>query len=235
MLGGRASRRRGGAPRGARRASRGARRALPAAYCFSARGLVAALVAFGFAGCGLAAGLSEASNGFGSALATAPASPPVPAAAPGTVASDARRAVLVRGSAPVRGVPPLGRNALAALYGAYSLPGQATAVDGAAASAVMTAEVWYTAEPVALGASWAIVACRGLPSGWLSYESRPKADGPPTWALQAAEYWLFVRFSAPYAAPCAFAAALADRFDWFRRYGGSEADLAFPALLELAL
>lgn len=225
MEGGRASKRRGGALRRENRAR-------PAAYVFTARGLVAALVAFGFAGCGLATGLTEWSDGFG-AVAAPPASAPVPAGAPApaTATVDARRAVLVRGSAPVRGVPPLGRNALAALYGAYSLPGQATTAAGAAAS---TAEVWYTAEPVALSASWTLVPCRGLPTGWQAYESRPKADGPPTWALKAAEYWLFVRFPAAYAAPCAFAAALADRFDWFRRYGGSAADLAFPALLELA-
>jgi hypothetical protein len=230
MDGGRASKRRDGA-------QRGAHRALPAAYGFSTL-VVAALVACSLAGCGLAAGLSESWAGFGSEPAkpppAAPALVPAGATAPATATVDARRAVLARGSAPVRGVPPLGRNALAALYGAYSLPGQATTADGAAATAASMAEVWYTAEPVALSASWAIVACRGLPSGWLSYESRPRADGPPTWALKAAEYWLFVRFPAGYAAPCAFAAALADRFDWFRRYGSSVADLAFPALFELA-
>lgn len=229
MEGGRASKRRNGAPRGARRAR-------PAAYGYTARGLVAALAACSLAGCGLAAGLSESWDGFGAEAAkptaAAPALVPAGAPAPATSTVDARRAVLARGSAPVRGVPPLGRNALAALYGAYSLP-SAAATDAAAAAA-LTAEVWYTAEPVALSASWTLVACRGLPSGWLSYESRPREEGPPTWALKAAEYWLFVRFPAAYATPCAFAAALADRFDWFRRYGGSAADLAYPALLELA-
>lgn len=205
MDGGRASRERGEA----QRVAPGAR---SAAYALIALG------AFGLAGCGLAAGLSEASDGFGAAPA------PIVSGGPAAISGDEGRAVLARGSAPVRGVPPLGRNALAALYGAYSLP----------ASAGLTAEVWYTAEALALGAAWTPVACRGLPGGWLAYESRPKADGPTAWALKAGEYWLFIRFPAGYAAPCAFAAALADRFDWFRRYGVSAADLAFPALLELA-
>lgn len=225
MIGGRASNRRGGA----RLAERPARSA--------AALVVVALGALGFVGCGLAAGLSEKSDGFGAeaaeaAAANTEAAAMVPAGAPAAADGGARRAVLARGSAAVRGVPPLGRNAMAALYGAYSLPSPATTAAGEPGDP--SAEVWYTAEPVALGASWALVACRGLPSGWLAYESRPKGDDPPAWALKAAEYWLFVRFPAGYAAPCAFAAALADRFDWFRRYGGSAAELAFPALLDLA-
>lgn len=253
----------------------------------TALGAAALLAAWSPAACGLAAGLSEIADGF----EVAPERSAVSAAetagsqAPGSVSGapavssiDGRRAVLIRGTAPVRGVPPLGRNALAALYGAYRLPGAGTktpagsdmpaaasssAADntpagasspaaantpaatvtssaddtpagGAAQAAAATAEVWYTAEPIALGAAWALTACRGLPSGWLAYESRPKADGPPAWALKAAEYWLFIRLPEDYASPCAFAAALADRFDWFRRYGDAAAELAFPALLELA-
>lgn len=235
MEGGRASNRRGGARRPERRAR-------PAAYALIALGAFG-LVAYSLAGCGLAAGLSDAAGDFGTGAMPAPAPPAESAGTQPTNAVGARRAVLVRGSAPVRGVPPLGRNALAALYGAYTLPGPAASAGEAAGvtsagpgstNAAPTAEVWHTAEPVALGASWTLVPCRGLPTGWQAYESRPKADGPPTWALEAAEYWLFVRFPAGYASPCAFAAALADRFDWFRRYGGSAADLAFPALLELA-
>lgn len=242
MVGGRASNRRGGALRGARRAR-------PAAYALIALG-ACGLAAYSLAGCGLAAALSEASDGLGAETAPPPGQgPAAPDSGPAPPTGGERRAILVRGSAPVRGVPPLGRNALAALYGAYSLPGQVMTAPAAASAgeaagvtsagpdssnAALTAEVWFTAEPVALGAAWTLVSCRGLPGGWLAYESRPKADGPPAWALKAAEYWLFIRFSAGRAGPCAFAAALADRFDWFRRYGGSAADLAFPALLELA-
>lgn len=188
------------------------------------------------ASCGLAAGLSESSQGFGAEAAPAqPAAPnTVPIGSSAALAAGERRAFLARGSAPVRGVPPLGRNALAALYGTYSLPITPEAAPEAATGTARMAEVWYTAEPVALGAAWTLVSCRGLPAGWLAYESRLNADGSPSWALKAAEYWLFIRFPAGYAAPCAFAAALADRFDWFRRYAGSAAELAFPALLELA-
>jgi hypothetical protein len=57
-------------------------------------------------------------------------------------------------------------------------------------------------------------------------------DGHEVLVLETESYRLFVSLPIGFGAACRFAAALSERFDWFRRYAALPSDLSFPALLE---
>jgi hypothetical protein len=136
------------------------------------------------------------------------------------------RAVLVEGSAPVKGLPGFGRNALSALYGKYAYP-QGSDVPP------LEVSVWFTREILVMPATWGKGACRTVPPGFSMLAAPPEADGSVLWSLAGIEYTLFVRIPAGMADPCAFIAVFADRFSFFYRYTTRPEDVSFPAILEL--
>jgi hypothetical protein len=139
-------------------------------------------------------------------------------------------ALLIRGSERVRGLPFLGQNALDALTGSYALRD----ADGS----IMELDLWYCAEPLIIPADWGRRACPGLPPAF-ALRAAPQApalggirDGHEVLVLETESYRLFVSLPIGFGAACRFAAALSERFDWFRRYAALPSDLSFPALLE---
>lgn len=151
------------------------------------------------------------------AAAEARAAPPHPAAflKPG-------RAVLARGTEPARGLPFFGPNAIEGLYGRYEL---ALEPNGAR----YAVELWYTRAPLVLPSAWTRADCAAAPRGSLS----SSGEGSVSWYLPGEGYALLVRFPSEYPDPCRFAAVLAERFAFFRRYAPDEAAVSFPAILEL--
>ncbi len=138
------------------------------------------------------------------------------------------KAVLARGNVPVRGLPFLGRNALAALWGSYSLRGQDESI---------VIEAWHCAEALIIPAGWAPVRCPGLPSGFRALAAPGGLPGlnpgSALWILEAPDYRLFIAFPSGWDRACAFAAVFAERFDWFRRNAAVPSDLSFPVVLDL--
>jgi hypothetical protein len=143
---------------------------------------------------------------------------------------QAGTALLIRGSERVRGLPFLGQNALAALTGSYALR------DGD--GSIVELDLWYCDEPLIIPADWVRRACPGLPAAFTLRAAPPGSslsgirEGYEAWALETDSYRLFVSLPAGFGAACRFAAALSERFDWFRRYATLPSDRSFPALLE---
>ncbi|HAE23618.1 MAG TPA: hypothetical protein DCG47_15060 [Spirochaetaceae bacterium] len=139
-------------------------------------------------------------------------------------------ALLIRGSERERGLPFLGQNALETLTGRYALSDE----NGGA----LELDVWYCAEALIIPASWSARACTGLPAGLTLRAAPPEpalggvAKGRVLWVLEASSYRIFISLPDGFADSCRFAAALGERFDWFRRYAALPSDLSFPALLE---
>jgi len=146
------------------------------------------------------------------------------------IAAKAGTALLIRGSARERGLPFLGQNALETLTGSYILAGD----DGAPAEI----DLWHCAEPLIIPAAWSPRSCPGLPAGFVLRAAPPAAAlagiplGRALWVLEAASYRIFMSLPAEFGGACRFAAALGERFEWFRRYAAAPSDLSFPALLE---
>jgi hypothetical protein len=136
----------------------------------------------------------------------------------------------VRGSSRERGLPFLGQNALDTLTGIYALsPG-----DGAESRI----DLWYCAEPLIVPAAWSPQSCPGLPAGFALKAAPPEPalagvrEGHALWVLEAVSYRIFMGLPVGFADACRFSAALAERFDWFRRYAAMPSDFSFPAILE---
>jgi hypothetical protein len=173
----------------------------------------------GRTGAGTPAGMPDGGTDDSTAAARDDTGPALLALKPG-------RAVLVEGTAPVRGLPGFGRNALPALYGTYAFP-----QDGA--STPLEIELWFTREILVMPADWGKAPCRTGPLGFTMLAAPTEADGSALWALAGAEYTLLVRFPQGMASPCAFIAVLADRFSFFYRYSARPEDVSFPAILDM--
>lgn len=143
------------------------------------------------------------------------------------------KAILVRGSASVKGLPFLGQNAIPALTGVYALP----AADG---KTTFEVPVWYSAEPVLLPAGWVTIAFPGLPAGHSvsgSPPGQPPSGLPPEietlLAVDAGSYRLFIGLPRGTEVSTRFVAVLSERFAWFRQHAMNPADISFPAVLEI--
>jgi hypothetical protein len=131
--------------------------------------------------------------------------------------------VLVRGTERVRGIPVFGRNAIPALFGEYLVM---------VGAEVLSIQIWYTREPLAVGVDWIVPVCRGLPSAVRLLSSRT-ADGGELVVATSPDYQLAMVFPPAYSESCRFTVVLIERFSWFMGYAAREEDYSFPAFLEL--
>ncbi|TFG84096.1 MAG: hypothetical protein E4H20_04085 [Spirochaetales bacterium] len=104
------------------------------------------------------------------------------------------KAILVRGSASVKGLPFLGQNAIPALTGVYALP----AADG---KTTFEVPVWYSAEPVLLPAGWVTIAFPGLPAGHSVSGSLPDSRHPAC-LPKSRRYWRWMRVRIAFLSAC---------------------------------
>jgi hypothetical protein len=190
--------------------------------------LVAAMFAALFASCGADDGRIGAGTTAGEAAGDKAGTMAVTQddAGPALLAMKPGRAVLVEGTAPVKGLPGFGRNALAALYGKYAFPQDSV-------SPPLEIELWFTREILVMPAAWGKAPCRTQPFGFTMLAATPEADGSALWSLAGSEYTLLMRMPPGMASPCAFIAVLADRFSFFYRYSARPEDVSFPAILDI--
>lgn len=146
------------------------------------------------------------------------------AAAPHASAQAAPvRAVLVRGTLSVRGVPHLPVNSIPALYGEYR----------AAAGLI---RVWVVREELFLTPEWEEFTFKPAGGARIRAYSRPvgTAEGPGTaYALRDSSYWILAEVPAPAGDPVPFLDALTVRLAYFAAQARSPSDLSLPAVLEL--
>lgn len=145
------------------------------------------------------------------------------AAAPSASAQVAlARAVLVRGTLSVRGVPNFPANSIPALYGEYRLRSS-------------TIPVWVVRDELYLTPEWAEIPFRSPTGTRIPAYSRPvtTGEGPRTvYALRDSAYWIVAETPLEYADPGPFLEALASRLAYFASQAKSPGDLSLPAVLE---
>lgn len=132
------------------------------------------------------------------------------------------RAVLVRGTLQVRGVPHLPVNAVPALYGEYRLDSGPV-------------RVWVVREDLFLTPEWGEfpfqsprgTRIRAFSRTFQSGESRGAA-----FALRDSAYWILAEVSAAAGNPLPFLESLAARLAYFASQTKSPGDLSLPAVLE---
>mgnify|MGYP000918793459 FL=1 len=169
------------------------------------------------------------------------------------------RAVLVRGSIPVKGLPGFGLNALPGLSATYLyLPSGATAP--------YEINVWFSESLLPVPDGWTTIRCPGLPDSeqgpWTIAGSPPgpssstgsatrqessdrsvpdpaAAGSRPTditetllILVNGKNYSILVEQPASLPNPCPFMVTLLDRFAFFYRYAASRYEVSFPSVLE---
>jgi hypothetical protein len=140
----------------------------------------------------------------------------------GAAATEQRRSLLVRGADAVRGLPFFSPNAIAALSGSYAL--------SAAAPARALVGVWYTREPLVLGAAW-----KRADIGGVSGYALARGSGSAL-LVRNARYALF--FEPPSGtgsddpALRAFIKAFDRKFLAFFDNAATDAELSFPAYVD---
>ncbi|HSV55578.1 MAG TPA: hypothetical protein VLH39_00530 [Magnetospirillaceae bacterium] len=132
------------------------------------------------------------------------------------------RAVLVRGTIPVRGVPFLPVNAIPALYGEYRW-GQAEV------------RVWVVREELFLPREWSEIPVRapaGVSARGYARPADPSDGGWRAFAVRTPELWIVVGFPEAVRETRFFLEVLVGRILFFFDRAGSFTDLSLPAVLE---
>jgi hypothetical protein len=138
------------------------------------------------------------------------------AAAQSAVSNAPNRAILARGPIPVNGIPYFPPNALPALEGEYRFR-------------EATVDVFFTREILYFPAAWS-KARYGEASVF-----ELKSGGRVVVAYRdASGYYLILDFPPNAAWASRFLAAFRSRFEFFRRSAKTEADLSFPAVVEVS-
>lgn len=143
--------------------------------------------------------------------------------------APARRALLVSGADPVKGLPFFPPNALASLVGAYDLA--LPAPPGSLTTPSALAEVWYTRESLVLGPAWKR-SDGALPQALVL--DRPQG---PVYGLAGEGYRLFLEPPNGSAAGAesawrAFVPAFERKFQAFFLNAATDAELSFPAFVD---
>ncbi len=136
--------------------------------------------------------------------------------------SSSARAILVRGTLQVRGVPHLPANAVPALYGEYRL-------DAA------PVRVWVVREELFLTPEWEEIPFRSPQGTRIRAYSRTVGTREATgtaFALRDSAYWILAEAPAALSNPAAFLETLAARLAYFAAQAKSPGDLSLPAVLE---
>jgi hypothetical protein len=145
-------------------------------------------------------------------------------------AGSGPRAVLAAGTFALRGLPFFSPNAIPCLKGEYALsPGGATAPP-AAETGIIPGEripVWFTREPLIFGAEWKRSSLGGYAARSLS---RPAGQAL---ALVSERYVLVFEIPSDDAAFRSIALAIANRFAVFFANAPTDAELSFPAFVDL--
>ena len=132
------------------------------------------------------------------------------------------RAVLVRGTIPVRGVPYLSPNSIPALYGEYRLDAGLV-------------RVWVIREEVFLTPEWGEIPFRSPQGARIRAYSRlvrtAEVSGT-AYALRDSAYWILAEVPAALPNPAALLEVFAARLSYFVAQAKSTGDLSLPALLE---
>ncbi len=143
-------------------------------------------------------------------------------ALPASAQAAPTRAVLVRGTLQVRGVPHLPANAVPALYGEYRLDAGPV-------------RVWVVREELFLTPEWEEIPFRSPRGTRIRAYSRPVRTGEASgtaFALRDSAYWILAEAPAALPNPAAFLEALAARLSYFVSQAKSPGDLSLPAVLE---
>lgn len=140
-----------------------------------------------------------------------------------------RRALLISGADPVKGLPFFPPNALASLVGAYDLA--LPAPPGSLSSPSTLTEVWYTRESLVLGPAWKR-SDGTLPQALVL--DRPQG---PVYCLAGEGYRLFLEppngsGGGAEAAWRAFVPAFERKFQAFFLSAATDAELSFPAFVD---
>ncbi len=143
-------------------------------------------------------------------------------ALPASAQAVPARAVLVRGTLPVRGVPHLPVNSIPALYGEYRWE-------------AATILVWVVRDELFLTPEWTEIPFRSPAGSRIRAYTRSVATGEgrrTAFALRDAAYWILAEIPSGVADPLPFLEALAVRLAYFASQARSPADLSLPAVLE---
>jgi len=133
------------------------------------------------------------------------------------------RAVLVRGTLQVRGVPHLSANSIPALYGEYRW--EAVGIP-----------VWVVRDELFLSPEWTETPFRSTAGIRIRAYSRSVMTGEgrrTVFALRDAAYWILAETPSETANPMPFLETLVTRLAYFSAQAKSPADLSFPAILEI--
>ncbi len=198
--------------------------------------------------CALIAGISSCSqNGAGSAniapaLAASSSAPEANAPLVSRVlvikGLKKDRALLVRGSEIVRGLPLAAENAVPALYGEYVFGLDALAIGESnplyeASVSYLLFRVWYTATPLTLGEDWNREALKGFPAG-VSVSRRELQEAKrEVWLFDGPAFRLFLETPLGFEKSSAFLRVFSERFSYYARYAASTMDFSFPAQVDL--
>jgi hypothetical protein len=133
------------------------------------------------------------------------------------------RAILDRGTYAVKGLPFFSPNAIPCLMGEYLFP---------APKADLRIPVWYTREPLVFGAEW---ARRDMPpyAARVLLRTEGGRQAGAVLSLATARYTLFLELPSDSAAFRDFAVALEQRFAVFFASAPSDAELSFPAYVDI--
>ena len=160
----------------------------------------------------------------------------VPAASGAAAPAAPPRAILARGPDPVRGLPFFSPNAIPALRAEYRFPSLAAPSPAApaagpdespAAPAGPGLTLWYSRSPLVFGPAWTRTALAERRAYLL-----PRGEGPVL-ALAGAGYTLFFELPEDGPAYRAFALRLDGRFSLYFESAPSDAELSFPAFVDL--
>jgi len=153
------------------------------------------------------------------------------------------RALLVRGTEMIQGLPLAVENAVPALYGEYAFGMDAASPDAGAAvpdrpsfdAPVPYAlfRVWHTATPVVSGDDWKQAALNGFPAGVKVFLRDLPDTRREVWLYDAPAYRLFLETPAGFEKSAAFLVVFSERFAYYARYAASPNDLSFPAQVDL--
>jgi hypothetical protein len=148
------------------------------------------------------------------------------AGAQAAAAPAARRALLVRGAVPARGLPFFPPNAISCLSGAYSLASDPGKLPGG--EKAREVGVWYTREALVLTAAWKKAPAFG--AGAMSLAR----DRALVLVLKDPRYYLLFDFpqALDEATMGAFALAFGRKFQAFLENAATEAELSFPAFVD---
>ncbi len=148
------------------------------------------------------------------------------------------RALLVRGTEMIQGLPLAADNSVPALYGEY-LFGVDASSDAEAAPLYETAvpsllfRVWYTATPVVMGDEWKPVTQKGLPAKVMVLRRENLETKREVWLYDSSMYRLFLETPLGFEKSAAFLLVFSERFAYYARYAASPNDYSFPAQVDL--